>query len=135
MDASKIFKAEFVGAVGAVPRTCFLHLSLRLLARSYRHFRQLRRALAADLRCRILTRPPASVRPYIEPHSICQDQVGLKPNRIGLHAFPCCSAADAGSFRQHGYVLLPALFWQRMPSRPAPWRPIPPPPCATARRL
>src|SRR5580704_13764304 len=34
VDAGEIFKAEFVGAVGAVPRTRFLHLSLRLLARS-----------------------------------------------------------------------------------------------------
>src|SRR5580704_5150080 len=53
VDAGEIFKAEFVGAVGAVPRTRFLHLSLRLLARSlgsifwldllarsYRHFSQ-----------------------------------------------------------------------------------------------
>src|SRR5580704_4887591 len=103
VDAGEIFKAEFVGAVRAVPRTRFLHLSLRLLARSYRHFANCaepcRELLAADLRCRMLTRPPASVRPYIEPHSFCQDHVSLKPNRIGLHAFPCCSAADTGSFR------------------------------------
>src|SRR5580693_7759572 len=99
MDPGEIFKAEFIGAVRAVPRTRFLHLSLRLLARSYRHFRQLRRALAADLRCRMLTRPPASVRPYIEPHSICQDQVRLKPNRIELHAFLCCSAAEPARLR------------------------------------
>jgi hypothetical protein len=47
----------------------------------------------------MLTRPPASVRPYIEPHSFCQDHVSLKPNRIRLHAFLCCSAAEAGAFR------------------------------------
>src|ERR1700675_147599 len=104
VDAGEIFKAEFVGAVGAVPRTRFLHLSLRLLARSLGSIfwpdrttlsptaPSLRRELfavllAADLRCRILTRPPASVRPYIEHRSFCQDQVSLKPNRIGLHAF------------------------------------------------
>src|SRR5580700_723520 len=112
MDAGEIFKAESVGAVGAVPRTRFLHLSLRLLARSLgpiistlpptapslrrEHFAAL---LAADLRCRMLARPPASVRPYIGHRSICQDQVRLKPNLIGLHAFLCCSAADAGTFR------------------------------------
>ena len=32
VDAGEIFKAEFVGAVSAVPRTRFLHLSLRLMA-------------------------------------------------------------------------------------------------------
>src|SRR4029077_13903951 len=84
-------------------------LSLRLLARSYRHV-LLRRALAADLR--ILTRPPASVRPYTEPHSFCQDQAGLKPNRIELHAFPCCSAAEGGALAQRSWLPLPALFWQ-----------------------
>src|SRR5580704_3876258 len=46
----------------------------------------------------MLARPPASVRPYIEPHSFCQDRGDLKANRIELHAFPCCSAADAGPF-------------------------------------
>src|ERR1700731_410000 len=38
VDAGEIFKAEFVGAVGAVLPTRFLHLSLRLLARSYDTF-------------------------------------------------------------------------------------------------
>src|ERR1700680_1545489 len=52
VDAGEIFKSEFVGAVGSVPRTRFLHLSLRLLARSLgpivRHSRQLRRAFVAN---------------------------------------------------------------------------------------
>src|SRR5580700_10459692 len=65
VDAGEIFKAEFIGAVGAVPRTGFLHLSLRLLARSYRHFRQLRRALSRTLGRRFTmpnVNPPAGKR-------------------------------------------------------------------------
>src|SRR5580704_17755509 len=126
MDAGEIFKAEFVGAMGAVPRTRFLHLSLRLLARSLGPIistlpptapslrRELFAALlAADLRCRMLTRPPASVRPYIGHRSICQDRGGLKANRIELHAFPCCSAADGDAFRGSRLRSIAGAFFGR----------------------
>src|ERR1700692_354207 len=108
MDAGEIFKAEFVGAVGAVPRTRFLHLSLRLLARSLGPIVSANPLIAPEpspptlgrrLATLNITRPPASVRPYIEPHSFCQDQVRLKPNRMGSHAFLCCSAAEPARFR------------------------------------
>ena len=134
VDAGEIFEAEFVGAVGAVPATRFLHRSLRLTAQISAHLSSAPEPCPAGWRrCATPIHPPASVDP------ISSDAASAKidfASRLtgGRARIPVLHCNARRVFRLRGVTRIAGAFWRASPRRRALWRPNPPRPCAIARR-
>ena len=85
VHAGEVFKAEFVGAVRAVPHTRFLHAKPPLVARLD--------GARDPPQMSAVTRSQEARDPIAEHPSICQDRNVLKPNRKISRSFRRCSAA------------------------------------------
>src|SRR5215472_3960210 len=106
MNASEALEAELVGAVCTVPHTRFLHLTppalpvspticplVRWIGRFLAPLRLRSHRAATPFDAHPPAQKGAGLRPYIQPHCLCQGREFRNPNRLTARAFQRCGAA------------------------------------------